>query len=441
MPQKLYTLVLLALLSISMDALAETSSESAAELMSESLRRPLRHHHAVRNSVAASDDDFVSHYADSLAILRDSIYSGKMRVPHLKPIDAAPMFLPMTFYNGVVAEALSMQSEPTDIDKRLLSVYLQHPEYVLNTENRLQETGPMLPPSEVRETPVVVLPENNKPGEPDALPVDVIVFKPNFWTFGGDYYLQFLQNYLTDNWYQGGESNYSMMGSVTLTANYNNKQKVKWDNKLEMKFGMQTTKSDTLHKTKPTEDMLRYTGKLGLQATKNWYYTFQVIASTQFARHYKTNTKTVQSDLLSPLSVNLSIGMDYTVKWLKNRLTGSIHLAPLAYNFKYVDRIDLATRNGIDEGKHSLNDFGSQTTIDLTWKFSDNISWKTRLYGYTTYHRMDAQWENTFSFQFNKYLATKLFLYPRFDDGRTRDEKLGFWMFKEYVSIGFSYSM
>ena len=79
--------------------------------------------------------------------------------------------------------------------------------------------------------------------------------------------------------------------------------------------------------------------------------------------------------------------------------------------------------------------------MDLAWKFADNITWKTRLYGYTAYDRMEAEWENTFSFQFNKYLATQLYLYPRFDDGRTRDEDNGYWMFKEFVSIGFSYSL
>lgn len=402
-----------------------------------------RHHHSLRTiatKAPSEGNDFVKRFSDSLSVIYDSIYSGKMHVEPIKPVETAPLFLPLTFYKDVANNAFSLTGSPSVIDHELLVSYLAHPEFVVNTDNKLEASGPTLAPKTVTETPIVIA-ETNKPKEPAALPVDVIVFKPNFWTFGGDYYLQFLQNYLTDNWYQGGESNYSMMGSVTLTANYNNKQKVKWDNKLEMKFGMQTTKSDTLHKTKPTEDLLRYTGKLGLQATKQWYYTFQLIAQTQWTRHYKSNTDDVQSDILSPLNVNLSIGMDYSVNWLKGKLKGSVHLAPLAYNFKYVDRISLAQRNGIDKGKHSLNDFGSQTTIDLTWKFADNLSWKTRLYGYTTYERMEAEWENTFSFQFNKYLATKLFLYPRFDDGRTRDEKLGYWMFKEYVSIGFSYSM
>ena len=379
-------------------------------------------------------------YADSLAIIRDSLYSDSVHATPIKPIYTATYFLPFTFYDDVTNKALSIGQRMSETDSTLLSLYLAHPEWVINTQKKLETIGPVIKSKTIKEIPTEII-EKTLPKEPEKQSIDLVVFKPNFWRFTGDYYLQFLQNYLSNNWYQGGESNYSMMGSVTLSANYNNKQKVKWDNLLEMKFGMQTSKSDSIHSVKPTEDMLRYTGKLGLQATKKWYYTFQLIAQTQWARHYGSNSNNVQSDFLSPLNLNLSIGMDYNANWLNGRLQGSFHIAPFAYNFKYVGRLNLAANNGIDAGSHSLHDFGSQTTIALTWKFSDYISWQTRLYGYTTYKRVEAEWENTLSFQFNRYLATKVFLYPRFDDGRTRDDKLGYWMFREYFSIGFSYNM
>lgn len=393
----------------------------------------------VRSKKAATEEKWQKRFTDSLAACRDSIYSDSCRVRPLPDIETAPFFLPMTFYRDVARHAFSLDGKLSDNDRKLLSVYLNHPELVRNTQESLEAAGPAIAPKTVTGNPSAVV-KKSAPQEPDALPLDVVVLKPNFWTFGGDYYLQLLQNYLTDNWYQGGESNYSLMGQVKLVANYNNKQKVRWDNTLEMKYGLQTTRSDTVHKTRPTEDLIRYTGKLGLQATRQWYYTFQLIAQTQWARHYSTNSSRVQSDFFSPFNLNLSVGMDYNVRWLKNRLTGSVHLAPLAYNFKYCGRLALSARNGIDAGKHSLNDFGSQTTVSLNWKFSDNASWSTRLYWYTTYKRTEAEWENTFSFQFNRYLATKVFLYPRFDDGVRRDADLGYWMFKEFVSVGFSYS-
>lgn len=418
-----YVFFLLGLLSFSLSLWAEAT--------------PQRRWHGFAGN---GESKIVRRYVDSLRLFRDSLYRDSVHAAAIKPIDTAPYFLPFTFYEGVTDKALSLGKTLSPTDSTLLALYLAHPEWVENTQRRLETTGPVIRPKTVKESPTTII-EKELPQEPERQPIDLIVFKPNFWSFGGDYYLQFLQNYLSDNWYQGGESNYSMMGSVTLTANYNNKQKVKWDNMLEMKFGMQTSKSDSIHSVKPTEDMLRYTGKLGLQAASKWYYTFQLIAQTQWARHYKTNSHYVQSDFLSPLNVNLSVGMDYSVNWLKGKLKGSVHLAPFAYNFKYVGRLALASNNGIDAGHHSLNDFGSQTTINLTWNLADNISWKTRLYGYTTYKRMEAEWENTFTFQFNRYLATKLFLYPRFDDGRKRDDKLGYWMFREYFSVGFSYSI
>jgi len=128
------------------------------------------------------------------------------------------------------------------------------------------------------------------------------------------------------------------------------------------------------------------------------------------------------------------------VKWLKDRLTGTMNFSILAYNLKYVDRPSLNTSNGIDADHRSKNDFGSGFTADLSWKMTDILTWKTRLYGYTSYQRALIEWENTFSLQVSKIIAANLFFYPRFDDSTNRDEKYAYWQFKEYSSIGFTFS-
>ena len=379
-------------------------------------------------------------FSDSLRHYADSIYADSVRVrQRLTATDVAPLFLPPTFYKDVPHKAFSLTDSLTTVDELMLLLYLNRPDLVSATQKQLEKAGPVLAPTTVTDKPAVEVAET-KPAEAMPNDVDLIVLKPNFWSFGGDHYLQFFQNYVSSNWYKGGQSNYSMVASLTLNANYNNKQKVRWDNKLEMKLGFQTTRGDTLHSLKTSEDLLRYTGKLGLQATKSWYYTFQLLASTQFARNFGTNSNYVYSDFLSPLNVNVSIGMDYNINWLKGRMRGSVHLAPLAYNFKYVGRKALATRYGVDAGHHTLNDFGSQITVDVTWRMCDNISWRSRIYGYTTYERVEMEFENTFSFQFNRYISANFFVYPRFDDSRKRDDHHGYWMFKEYTSLGFSYS-
>ena len=245
---------------------------------------------------------------------------------------------------------------------------------------------------------------------------------------------------MTGNWYKGGESNYSALASLVMQANYNNKQKVKWENRLELKYGLQSSRSDSLHNFKSTEDLIRLTSKLGLQATKRWYYTVQFIGNTQFSRSYRSNDPKVYAAFLSPLNLNLSLGMDYAVDWLDHRLKGNFHLAPLAYNMKYARMLELSDRLGIDEGRHFLHDFGSEFTVDLEWRLLEQLSWKTRLYGYSTYKRSELEWENTFTFQFNRYISSRIFIYPRFDDGVGRDDHHAYWQLKEFASIGFQYS-
>ena len=111
----------------------------------------------------------------------------------------------------------------------------------------------------------------------------------------------------------------------------------------------------------------------------------------------------------------------------------------MAVNYRYVDRLDLATSYGLDEGKHSLVDFGSQVTADVTWKINDVVSWKSRLYAFTSYKRAEIEWENTFTLRVSKYISANLFLFPRFDDSGVKDDDLGYLQFKEYSSIGFTY--
>jgi hypothetical protein len=359
------------------------------------------------------------------------------------------LFAPLTFYHDVADKALALHSEAAgkdvvvdEVDATLLNVYLNRPDLVSSTETELIETGSIredvyqpienqVELAETVEVPVIDLPED----APDS----VVVQKPKFWTYKGDGFLQFMQNYVSNNWYKGGESNYSMVGSLTLEANYDNKNKWKWDNKLEAKLGFLRSRSDSLHKFKANEDLIRLTSKLGLEAAKNWYYTLQLLAYTQFTQGLKANDPVVYSDFLSPLNLNIGLGMDYKVNKLNERLTGTINISPLAVNYRYVDRLELGPSFGLEAGKHSLFDFGSQLTADLAWKINENVTWKTRLYAFTSYKRAEIEWENTFELRVSKYITANLFLFPRFDDASIWDNELGYWEFKEYSSIGFSY--
>ena len=361
------------------------------------------------------------------------------------------LFAPLTFYHNVADKTLAMNSESAgkdavsdEVDAALLNVYLNRPDLVCATETDLQETGPIREDvntpienqvdfvDEVEEPTVVDIPQD--------IPDTVMVQTPKFWTYKGDGFLQFMQNYVSGNWYKGGESNYSMVGALTLEANYDNKDKWKWDNKLELKLGFLRSRTDSIHKFKSNEDLIRLTSKVGLQAAKNWYYTLQLVANTQFTRGLKANDPDIYSDFFSPFNLNLGLGMDYKVQSKNGRLTGTINFSPLALNYRYVGRLALGPLYGLDEGKHSLLEFGPNMTADLEWKFNDVVTWKTRFYAFTSFKRAEIEWENTFELRVSKYITANLFLFPRFDDASLYDNDLGYWQFKEYSSLGLAYT-
>ena len=357
------------------------------------------------------------------------------------------LFVPTTFYHSGANKQLSLHPQKGDevtdaVDNALMHIYMRRPDLVRNDESRLRRVGSIREDVNTEIMPHVELTNMVQPlpDEPEPVPIQVMVRKPKFWKFTGDGYLQFLQNYVSDNWHKGGESNYSAQAAATLELNYNDRDKVTFENKLEMKLGFQTSPSDTVHRFKTNNDLLRLTSKLGIQAHKQWYYTLQMMTYTQFARGLKANDKKVYSDFTSPIDVNVGIGMEYKVNALNKRLTGTLNFLPFSLNFRYVARESLEAKNGIRGHHHTMEDFASQFTGELKWQILDQLSWKTRLFAITTYHQSKMEWENQFQLKVTKNLSANLFVYPRFDDGNDPDEDMGYFQLQEWSSIGLSFS-
>lgn len=325
-------------------------------------------------------------------------------------------------------------------NRYLIDMYVNNPALVRITQERLAEVGaPNAPKASKREqeklsqqsAPVLGL-------DDDMDPVMVVTRRPNFWKVNGNGSLNFQQSYFSENWYQGGENNYSGLSQFTLNVNFDNKQKIQWDNRLEMQLGFQTSKGDTVRTFRPTSNMVRFTSKFGLKASKNWNYASKLEANTQIVRNHDMNSDRVTIDFLSPLNLNLSIGIDYKLN--KKRFNSSLYLAPLSYNVKYCDRPNLATRNGIEEGHKAKHTFGPNVKFEFNWKLMKNVTWNSRTYWFSNFHMTNIEFENTVTFSVNKYLNTKLFIYPKFDDSAKRyhGEKHGYLMFKEWLSLGVS---
>lgn len=378
--------------------------------------------------------------------------------PYEKIVDAYSlrMVLPPTFYSSSVLQQFSVMETDIYADPNLLrmhmvndafaNMYVNNPGLVVQTDDQVEKAGTLrddVHGSLTTETKLTDKVVNVDLGPDVDEGVELVTRKPNFWKFSGSGSLQFSQNYFSDNWYQGGENYYSFLSLLTLNANYDNKQNIQWENRLETRLGFQTTgKAETRHAMKPTDNLLRLTTKLGYKAYKTLYYTTQVQAYTQLVPLYESNSDNIRTNFLSPLNLTVSVGLDYKFATKNNKFRGNVYLAPCSYNMRYVSNVDLATKHGIEAGRHAYHNFGPSITVNAYWQILKNLSWNARMYWISNFDYTNIEWENTFNLTINKYLSARLFVYPKFDDSsaRYKSEDGGFFMIKEMLSVGFNYN-
>ena len=271
----------------------------------------------------------------------------------------------------------------------------------------------------------------------------VVTRRPNFWKVTGNTQLHFTQSHFSDNWSGGGENAYTGLATLTLNFNFNNQKKITWNNQLEAKLGFTTKKSDKRRVFRPNTNTLRYTTNWGYQAVKNLYYSGPINMSTQLVPNYRENSDVVQSDFLSPLDITIAPGIRYSIAWgKKKKFTGSLNVAPLAYNIRYVDRDLLVTNYGVRAGHNSKHSFGPNVTLNTGWQVFRAMHWSQRLFWYSNLHMTRIEWEHNFNFSINKLMNASLNVYPRIDDSsrNNKNDKGRYFMFKEYFSLGFSYN-
>jgi len=326
----------------------------------------------------------------------------------------------------------------------LMNFYLNHPELVVGNEIYFADAillDDVQVVNKPRKEKMKTYMQVDNPVEKANSEKDLRVLKPNFWKKTAAASAQFSQYGISDNWYQGGESTNSLLSELKLTANYDDRQRVQFENSLEIKIGFITAPSDTVHKWKTNADLFRLNSKLGIRAVKNLYYSLEAKFVTQFFSNYKTNTNDLISSFLSPAQLDLSLGLDYKLEKPKYKL--SLMGAPFSYTFVYIknDKIVNPSSFNVEPGHTSANLFGSKITAKLDWKISTNISYSTKFEYFTTYNKVIADWENTFEFKLNRYLSTKLFLHGRYDDGITlTEENDTYFQLKEMLTFGLSYT-
>ena len=271
------------------------------------------------------------------------------------------------------------------------------------------------------------------------------------WSKGAKFQVHASQNYISSNWYKGGESNMAVTTYAMGYFNYDNRKGLQWDNKAEWKLGLYGMASDSLRWLRVNEDLLRLNSKLGYKAFKNFYYTAEWDFQTSLFNTYKSNTYVRASGPFSPIRMSLSAGMDY--KW---KSMVSVFVSPLSYKLIYVADMsyregvlpeeNIAYQVGITDGTRRSNQLGALIRTDFDYDFNESIGMEVHFSFFGNYagkiKGVEVGCEVIGNFKINRFLSAKVSLYPRYDSTTVPADggkpKLQFY---ELISLGFNYKL
>lgn len=257
--------------------------------------------------------------------------------------------------------------------------------------------------------------------------------------------VQFSQAYLSDNWYQGGNSHLNLYGSFVYSTklNQNLHPNLLFENTIQYKISLSSAPNDSLRSYSISEDLLQINTKFGIKAVKKWYYTMTMQFKTQVFNNFKANTNDLATSFLTPGELNLGFGMTFSDTNKKKTMNFNASIAPVSYNMK-ICRQNIRVNPeqwGIDKEKHLAHQVGSNIEAKLNWTITPNITFNSRFYVFTNYEYLQGDWENNFNFSINKYLSTQFNFHLRYDTSAKSDPDWKKWQFKEILSFGFFYKI
>jgi hypothetical protein len=268
------------------------------------------------------------------------------------------------------------------------------------------------------------------------------------WTKGGVGSLNFNQVSLS-NWAAGGQNSISAGAFLNLMANYK-KDKITWDNTLDLAYGMTQIGSDPLRKS---DDKIDLNSKYGRLAINKWYYSGLINFKSQFTDGYNyPNDSVIVSRFLAPAYFLLSIGMDY-----KPNDNFSFYCSPVTGKITVVNDQKLADAGayGVDSGKTHREEFGAYITISYKKEIMTNVTFGTKLDLFSNYshnpQNIDVNWDVILAMKINKYITANITTSLIYDDDTKIaimkkingvDTQIGAGprtQFKEVLGIGLSY--
>ena len=236
----------------------------------------------------------------TIAVMVAMGVAAQAQQPQQRPSETDMLYAPLIYDNGGVrhAEAAAPSNGLYSLDAgdQWLQEAMADAERTRAIRERVMIDNPQLVAYNAGRLPEAP-PEGVIPGDPhkgmltiapaqvvveDVTPPEAPVLPFHNWLHVFNASLQFTQAYISGNWYQGGENNLALLGSINWNCNLNTDVHPNWlfNNALSYKLGIATTHGDSIRKYMINEDNFLFTSQLGYKAVKNWYSSSTTIRST-----------------------------------------------------------------------------------------------------------------------------------------------------------------
>jgi hypothetical protein len=200
----------------------------------------------------------------------------------------------------------------------------------------------------------------------------------------------------SSNWKAGGVNSFGFSSFLNIKANHK-KDKISWDNEIDLLYGMVNNAGQGYRKT---ADRIFLDTKLGYGFSKKWNFFVAANAQSQFAKGFKYTkdaTGVEQSQLMSesfaPTFITLTLGAEFTPsEFFKLRISPVAPRATiLGNNDGRYAAVDPVRPYGVEVGHTTrFEKFAFQILSEFNKDIATNMNLKVRYVMFGNYENLDA---------------------------------------------------
>lgn len=219
----------------------------------------------------------------------------------------------------------------------------------------------------------------------ESVPTDT-----SYWQSEFSAGLNFNQAGFSSNWKSGGVNSVAF-GSIIAGKALYQKNKISWDNELELLFGIVRNEGEG---TRKSNDRIFIDSKLGYQISKKWSSYFAVNYLSQFAEGYSYNddgSKSLISKFMAPGYLTSSLGFEF-----KPNKAFFLRIGPFSPRFTFVtdDQIiaNVPANYGVPAGETVRVEWlAMQVFASLDKNLSENLNLKSRYTMFANYETLSMK--------------------------------------------------